>query len=583
MKCISVALADLSEWATDSTDEERRLLDSLPYASSATFNCYDRQDQSECLPDTRTDLLDEIMAWARRSTPSTAPEGATLGYDNDLGGGGDDDKHARGAARGGLNDGERIYWLDGMAGTGKSTIARTVARRCHDERRLGASFFFSRGGGELETARKFVTTVAVQLARRSPPLRRHICDAVRADDDDDVAHLALSDQWKRLVLRPFEKLGAAALGTPLVLVVDALDECQDAAEIDILLRLLCQTPSLPTACPLLVFLTSRPEIPVRVGFADEAQARHRHIILHHVDRSAVDRDIMVYFRHALGIIRREACLPRSWPSQESLGRLVQRAGGLFIWAAVACRYIRSGRRFAARRLDEVLRASSSAPSTAESALDEIYLTVLRSSADGDYTDEEVKELHHLMRNVLGSIASLFSSLSPASLAMLLGIDEDEIAGILGTMHSILDVPNDSNQPIRLHHASFRDFLFSSSRCRDVDYYVDERLAHLELAQYCLRLMEEGLRKDNCDLRVPGASVKNVGSELFQLRLPPHLRYACVYWAQHVRYSNNSLVIENRISCFLRKHLLHLLEALSLLGKLSEAIDTLALLRTAKVS
>jgi hypothetical protein len=213
----------------------------------------------------------------------------------------------------------------------------------------------------------------------------------------------------------------------------------------------------------------------------------------------------------------------------------------------------------------------------------MYLTVLRSSTDGEYTEEENKELHQHLRTVLGSIASLFSSLAQHSLAVLLGIDGDEMAGILSGLHSILDIPFSLAQPIRLHHASFRDFLFSRGRCRDVSFYVEKEMAHMELAQHCLRLMEEGLQKDICDLRLPGASVKDVSSELLQLRLPPHLRYACLYWAQHVRHSNGALEIESRISSFMQKHTLHWLEALSLLGKSSEARDILALLRTTKVS
>jgi hypothetical protein len=50
---------------------------------------------------------------------------------------------------------------------------------------LGAGFFFSRGGGELETARAFVTTLAVQLARRHPLLSAAVCDAVR--DEPEIA------------------------------------------------------------------------------------------------------------------------------------------------------------------------------------------------------------------------------------------------------------------------------------------------------------------------------------------------------------------------------------------------------------
>jgi hypothetical protein len=96
------------------------------------------------MQNTRTEVLREIMAWTRGKPGSTIDNGS-------------------GSDRGQQN---HVYWLSGMAGTGKSTIARTVARRCHEEGRLGASFFFfSRGGSELETARMFVTTIAVPWAR----------------------------------------------------------------------------------------------------------------------------------------------------------------------------------------------------------------------------------------------------------------------------------------------------------------------------------------------------------------------------------------------------------------------------------
>ena len=59
--------------------------------------------------------------------------------------------------------GKRIFWLNGMAGTGKSTIARTVAHHYSEQKRLGASFFFSRDGGDVGHAGKFFATIAWQL------------------------------------------------------------------------------------------------------------------------------------------------------------------------------------------------------------------------------------------------------------------------------------------------------------------------------------------------------------------------------------------------------------------------------------
>jgi hypothetical protein len=139
----------------------------------------------------------------------------------------------------------RIYWLTGMAGTGKSTITQTMARCYFDDNRLGASFFFSRGGGKLDTARLFITVIAVQLAQHSPAVKKHICNAIAAHPN--IAHQTLSDQWKRLVLRPFDKLRAADAGRPpssVVVVIDALDECRDTRKIEFVLYLLSETSGL---------------------------------------------------------------------------------------------------------------------------------------------------------------------------------------------------------------------------------------------------------------------------------------------------------------------------------------------------
>src|SRR5262249_48845134 len=144
------------------------------------------QHEPTCLPDTRVDVLREIYNWAD----------------------GQDERC--------------IFWLNGWAGTGKSTIARTVARRYYEQKRLGASFFFSKGGGDVGHAGKFVTSIAVQLANDIPPLRGHICNAIM--ECSDIVTRSLSDQWNQLVLTPLSKLDGKSCPS-YVLVVDALDEC----------------------------------------------------------------------------------------------------------------------------------------------------------------------------------------------------------------------------------------------------------------------------------------------------------------------------------------------------------------------
>jgi len=165
---------------------ENDILSHLPFASDAPFNSYKKQHDPTCLPNTRVDVLEKINKWIHNQ------------------------------------DEQCLFWLNGLAGTGKSTIARTIARQSYEKGHLGASFFFSRGGGDVGTAEKFVTSIAQQLASHSSILREYICESLH--QHQDIASQSLHDQWRQLILQPFSKLKHKS-HLPFVLVIDALDEC----------------------------------------------------------------------------------------------------------------------------------------------------------------------------------------------------------------------------------------------------------------------------------------------------------------------------------------------------------------------
>jgi hypothetical protein len=366
--------------------EQERHLAKLPNASQAAFNCYEQQHISLCLPDTRVEVLEEIMAWA--------------------------DGH----------DKRCIFWLNGLAGTGKSTIARTIARKYYEQGRLGASFLFSRGGGDASHAGEFFTSIALQLANQSPSLKHYISEAIA--EHGNIAGQSLQDQWNQLVLRPLSKLDGNSFQSSYILIVDALDECDSENDIRIIVQLLAEARSLRTV-QLRIFMTSRPEIPIRHGFLQIPEAEHQAFILHNISPAIIDHDISIFLEYNLRIIGQERALAANWPGEQAIKLLVNNASGLFIWAATACRFIREGRRFAVKRLDIILGGDTST-TVPEKHLNEIYITVLKNSISNDYDEQEKGELCEMLRNILGKIVVLFSPLSIYSLAKLLNISTGDI-------------------------------------------------------------------------------------------------------------------------------------------------------------
>jgi hypothetical protein len=489
-----------------------------------------------CLPNTRRNILAQIRNW--------------------VDGGGD--KH--------------IYWLKGWVGTGKTTIALTVAREYSDKKRLGASFFFSRGGGDLASTRRFAVTIAVQLAEASPQLRRHIADAAAATHR--IHGLGLYDQWERLILQPLAQLSKEEFPHPLVIVVDALDECDDD-DVSLLIRCLAAAVAIEHV-DLRIFVTSRPNQPINIGFSDIPADTHRYFILHDIEHSIVDQDLAVYYNHQLGRIA-PPLQPASL-SDDAIQTLVQKSCGLFIYAATVCRFVHTGGPLAGKRLAHLV-STGGLPVKAGTALDQMYMTVLESSLPADLDPEEIAEVRELFRQVMGTIVVLFDALSPDSLAMLLDHSKETITLLLGSLHSLLDVPDEEGRLIRLLHPSFREFLLDSQRCSNTTFCIDAKEAHRHLFECCLRVMSSCLRQDMCDLRRPGTRVGDICRSDVNKNAPFAVQYACRYWVYHLERSDVDPQEHRGVADFFEARFLFWLETLALMGQLADGIAMLQLLET----
>jgi hypothetical protein len=516
----------------DTSDRVRHVQQDIDLAklrpvAAAAYDSYDNEPVPQCHPDTRVDLLRHINKWADEP------------------------------------GGHCIYWLQGMVGTGKSTIARTIAQDLDKRGTLGASFFFKRGEGDRGKATRFFPTIAAQLVHKCPGLTEHVGNAV--DANYSIAEKALHEQFKELILRP---LKAARLEpTTKIIVVDALDECDREEAAQTIIGLLPQLKLIKTV-RVKFFVTSRPESLIRYQFAT-ISGKYQDVLLQDVPEFIIEHDISKFLAYKLAKIRdgfnRTTCqLPSAWPGQAKLQKLVKIAIPLFIFAATACRFIEDGRYGGGGpdgRLDQIIQRQARGQ---RNAIYDMYHLVL----DRSVRDEAVDEF----RSIVGSIVILAAPLSSSALARLLGIPKMSVDERLEMLHSVLSIPTNQDAPVRLLHLSFRDYLLNPESHRSDQFWIDEKYSHGILVTKCVDLlMNNSLKRDMCGLEVPGKLHEDIDPEVIKRCLPPEVQYACLYWVRHLKSSSVRLHDGHRAFQFLEEYFLPWLEALSLMGRLSDAI------------
>ena len=463
-----------------------------------------------------------------------------------------------------------------MAGTGKSTISRTIAQSFAEKGMLGASFFFKRGEGDRGRTAFFFTTIIAQLVHQLPSLAPHVRAAIEANLA--ISEKSVKDQFDKLIADPIRKLPRHPEPLAMVIVVDALDECDALEHIRLVIQLLSQAKRF-TSIRLRFFLTSRPELPIRLGFKD-ISGKYEDLVLHQVPKSVIEQDITAFLQHELSKIRQDynksvtsnRQLPLNWPGAEHIQKLVDMAIPLFIFATTVCRFIQD-RRFGGPK-DQLARILDHQKSQ-KSNLDATYLPVLDQLLVG-LRESEKREVAEKFKQVVGSIVILASPLSTTSLAHLLGVSLNTIEDHLDLLHSVLSIHPDPSIPVRLLHLSFRDFLVDPEKGREQEKYpfwVDERQTNGLLAARCLKLLSTGdtLKRNVCNLRLPGTRRSEIDQQTIHACLPPEVQYACRYWVYHWKESKCLIRDGDLVDCFLTCHLLHWLEALGLLGRVSESI------------
>ena len=422
-----------------------------------------------------------------------------------------------------------MFWLNGLAGTGKSTIAQTFAETSFSDGKLGASFFCSRDFEDRSNVQNIFPTLAFQLAYRYQQFRKELLPVLRSNPD--IGRDSLCSQLEALIVDPF-----TTTQIPTLIIIDALDECKDEEPASAILSVLARyTDRIPR---VKFFITGRPEPRIRRGFRLELLRPITEVLrLHDVERSSVDDDIKLLFETRLGDIvknRSDCDLPESWPSSYDINILCRKAAGLFIYASTVIKFIASPYHLPPERLTLIISLPHSTVHEGKSGIDLLYAQVLEQTfRDLDLGDQEVYSRFKL---VVGAVLLAFYPLSRKSLSELFENHgtPSHISNTLRSLHSLLLVPMGEVEPIRTFHKSFPDFLTDPERCKDKRFFVDPPVHHINILFSCLSLMKKRLKKNICLLE-PSSILEDVKDlpARKEVHIGDALEYACRFWTKHL--------------------------------------------------
>ncbi|KAF8336631.1 uncharacterized protein EI90DRAFT_3046546 [Cantharellus anzutake] len=465
-----------------------------------------------CLKDTRTDLIERIMTWCRTTEDSK----------------------------------NRVLLLTAVAGAGKTSVALSIAEECKREKMSSASFFFK--AGEQPQPDHLFSGMARSLATHDAAYRASLISALQ--EDPALSTASFPTQFEKLVAELLH-LRTSLSDRPIVIIIDALDECDTKSFPHLADILRKAVPKLPPNIKF--FLTSR-----QFDLVDRFLSPN-----YPIDRLTIDlsddanlHDCSIYIQSQLHELKDvHPGLEDGIGEEDTLVQSIrERAGGLFIWISTVFDYMKVSGSDAAKMLKKLLDEDlNRSKASAEEMMDKLYASILEKC---NWKDDDFVHDYPI---VMGAILIAQKPLSVAAWdAILSPLLESDIRYTLAQLSPLVSGVRDPDKPIRILHQSFRDFLMdrvdpqSSILGR---FGVDARRENNRVALRCIEILNKDL-----------PTMKDLGliEDLPQkARLPPipqealseHVQYACRHFMHHLSQTQEPLEVPNGpIHAFLNKQI-----------------------------
>ncbi|KAF5359267.1 hypothetical protein D9756_003074 [Leucocoprinus leucothites] len=352
---------------------------------------------------------------------------------------------------------DRIMWVKGPAGVGKSAIAQSCAERLAISTKLGASFFFSRPH-RRDDPKRFFTSIAYQLAVKYRSYGELLDEAIHLDPT--LLKKSLPSQFNSLLVAPIDELKLQGKDTPeKVIIVDGLDECDGVDAQRDIVKVVAQSVQDQTTPYLWIFF-SRLEPHLVMTFdsprIDPLTARVELTI-----SRDIDQQILLFLRDKLHEIGLEHGLGE-WPSDRDILILVDLSSGLFAYASTVTRFIEeldsSGPQ---DQLDLVLRLARHKTPIGHkhplSSLDLLYMLILER-----LPPKKLQLAQWIF--IAYRLNPCSSAASAAECANLLRQSEQHVRNACQPLHSVMFINKELS--LQFYHTSFLEFLEDPARSND---------------------------------------------------------------------------------------------------------------------
>ena len=467
-----------------------------------------------CMEGTRRYLLDQITDWVKNTS---GQQGAHQ---------------------------SNIYWIYGLPGIGKTSLAHSICASLHDRGQLAGAFFCRRDDPNLSEPGNILPTLIHKLARVFPPFRSIVAERLRSDPN-----LTPESMKEALFLDFIQSLPRHPKHT-LVFVVDAFDECGSTRSRPSILKVLIDATA--KAPWLKIIVTSRPEIDIQRFF--NALTPPMQLCYDLATDQEANADLRTFSRSQFALVASDWHLPTSWPEESDFDQVISRADGLFIFVKTLI--------LALERCDDpkeslkaILHGSTG---IGLESLYGLYSSILKAHIVHNNAD---------FRRMIGVLLTTAPNrpLCEETIAELAGVKLYLVKKWVDALSSLLYRDEEVNGVIRVRHLSISDFFVSHW-----DYRVNLEEVNVHLGIACFKTMADQLRFNICSLedsRLTNAGVKDLPSRIKQNISDP-LQYSCIYWSNHLCFTldnRDQRVLGSLKQFFEGLNTLFWIEVLSIMG------------------